>query len=368
VQGATGAQGSTGAQGVQGAQGSQGSTGGVSLLYTFSTTTTTPTSNNGQIRFNNATFGSITHVYITRQDRNTNDLTATLALIVNGTTLETFQESTPATFATFSVTAASQQTNYYDYTVTPLSGAILTNNANSAASFSATGPQGAQGATGAQGVQGVQGVQGATGAQGAQGAQGVQGPQAAGNAGDTKISAMSSGLPGTLSDQLVIARSGSNFNLPSAAFFVQGAQFSATATTPTSIQGCQTTAVLAASATYHFNAIIGVQGVGIQGYQWGFQCTQSGAHQGSAMNVKVSMGPQGTVAAATGFQSYLAVGFGIQGAQGGGAVGNSWMECDGVFTTNTVAGSVFGIQIQGKQATVTPAILANSYLKVERIA
>lgn len=83
---------------------------------------------------------------------------------------------------------------------------------------------------------------------------------------------------------------------------------------------------------------------------------------------KVSGGPQGTVGVGSGHQSYMAVGFGIQGPQMCGAVGNSWIAAEGIFTTNSVAGSVFGVQVAGKQATVTPAILANSFLRLERLS
>jgi hypothetical protein len=125
---------------------------------------------------------------------------------------------------------------------------------------------------------------------------------------------------------------------------------------------------LAANATYKFEILLGVQGVGIQGYQFGLQCTQSGASQGSAILARVAGGPQGTVTAGSGHQSYMATGFGIQGPQMCGAVGSSWMTAEGIFTTNAVAGSVFGVQVKGTQATITPAILANSYLRLERLA
>ncbi len=192
-----------------------------------------------------------------------------------------------------------------------------------------TGPQGATGSTGGSGPQGSTGAQGATGAQGTGSLfSGVQGPPV---------------------------------------YAIQGTQFSCTAQTPTSVQGCQVTG-LAANATYRFQFLLGIQGVGIQGYQFGFQCTQSGASQGAAILVKASGGPQGTVAIGSGHQSYMATGFGIQGPQMCGAVGNTWMAAEGIFTTNSVAGSVFGVQVKGVQATVTPAILANSHLRLERLS
>jgi hypothetical protein len=207
-----------------------------------------------------------------------------------------------------------------------------------AASGGAQGPQGTQGNTGSQGPQGTQGTTGGTGTQGPQGTQGAQGS-----------GSLFSGVQGP------------------PVYAVQGTQFSCTAATATSVQGCQVTG-LAANATYKFEILLGVQGIGIQGYQFGLQCTQSGASQGSAILAKVAGGPQGTVAVGTGHQSYMATGFGIQGPQMCGVVGNSWMTAEGIFTTNAVAGSVFGVQVKGAQATITPAVLANSYLRLERLA
>lgn len=213
-----------------------------------------------------------------------------------------------------------------------------------------TGGSGPQGSTGAQGVQGATGSTGNTGSQGPQGNQGTQGSTGAqGATGAQGTGSLFSGVQGP------------------PVYAIQGTQFSCTAQTPTSVQGCQVTG-LAANATYRFQFLLGIQGVGIQGYQFGFQCTQSGASQGAAILVKASGGPQGTVAIGSGHQSYMATGFGIQGPQMCGAVGNTWMAAEGIFTTNSVAGSVFGVQVQGKQATVTPAILANSHLRLERLS
>ena len=235
------------------------------------------------------------------------------------------------------------------------------------------GPQGTQGTTGStggaggsgpQGPQGTQGVQGAIGSTGGAGPQGNQGTQ--GTAG-TNGSNGSQGPQGT--QGATGAQNAQGFTAPQGppVYAVQGTQFSCTAQTATSVQGCQVTG-LAANATYRFQFLLGVQGVGIQGYQFGFQCTQSGASQGAAILVKASGGPQGTVAIGNGHQSYVATGFGIQGPQMCGAVGNTWMTAEGIFTTNSVAGSVFGVQVKGIQATVTPAILANSHLRLERLS
>ena len=254
------------------------------------------------------------------------------------------------------------------------SGQVLSSKASggvqwTAASGGAQGPQGATGSNGAQGPQGTQGVQG-TGAVN-QGPQGTQGPT--GTTGNTG----NQGSQGTQGTTGTTGNTGSQGPQGTGSLFsgvqgppvyaIQGTQFSCTAQTATSVQGCQVTG-LAASATYKFEFLLGVQGVGIQGYQFGFQCTQSGASQGGVILAKVAGGPQGTVAVGSGHQSYMATGFGIQGPQMCGAVGNTWMEAEGIFTTNSVAGSVFGVQVKGVQATITPAVLANSYLRLERLA
>ena len=219
----------------------------------------------------------------------------------------------------------------------------------------ASGSPGPQGPTGSNGSTGVQGPQGATGTTGNSGNTGSQGPQG------------SSGSNGSQGPQGTQGPSSFSGVQGPPVYAIQGTQFSCTAQTPTSVQGCQVTG-LAANATYKFEILLGVQGVGVQGYQFGLQCTQSGASQGAAILAKVAGGPQGTVAVGSGHQSYVATGFGIQGPQMCGAVGSSWMTAEGVFTTNAVSGSVFGVQVKGTQATLTPAVLANSYLRLERLA
>jgi hypothetical protein len=281
------------------------------------------------------------------------------------------------------------------------SGQVLSSKASggvqwTAASGGAQGPQGPAGSTGGNGSQGPQGTQGSsgstggTGSQGPQGTQGVQGTGAVnqgpqGTQGPTGTTG-NTGSQGPQGTQGATGTTGNTGNTGSQGpqgtqgtgslfsgvqgppvYAIQGTQFSCTAQTPTSVQGCQVTG-LAANATYKFEFLLGVQGVGIQGYQFGFQCTQSGASQGGVILAKVAGGPQGTVATGTGHQSYMATGFGIQGPQMCGAVGNAWMTAEGIFTTNSVAGSVFGVQVKGTQATITPAILANSYLRLERLA
>jgi hypothetical protein len=111
------------------------------------------------------------------------DVTSALGQVAAGTLVRVFEDATASHFATFSVTAVSSQTGYDDFTVTPLSGAILTNAVSVGLGFGVQGAAGATGPTGATGAAGPTGATGATGAQGVQGPTGATG--ATGNTGAT---------------------------------------------------------------------------------------------------------------------------------------------------------------------------------------
>ena len=151
---------------------------------------------------------------------------------------------------------------------------------------------------------------------------------------------------------------------------VQGANVTLVAQTYTSIQGL-TSAALAANATYSFDVFVAIQLVGIQGCQYGFQCTQSGAHQGGSISA-LMRGTQalgGSATAGIGVTDFR-VAWGSQaGVANANQVGNQgvMMIC-GTFTTNAVAGSQFSIQCKGNQATVTPTIYSTSWARYTRIA
>ena len=191
TQGATGTatQGATGTatQGIQGRQGVTGNRGGIP--YVFSTTTTDSDPGNGTIRFNNASFASVTQIYIDNQDSLTinqtgwfdtwDDSTNTQKgyLVIQGLPSVGLLDS-----VIFSVTSITAATGYYKINVTYVSGGVaFSGGVELALSFSRTGDLGAQGTTGTatQGIQGVLGSQGTTGTatQGATGTsiQGLQG-------------------------------------------------------------------------------------------------------------------------------------------------------------------------------------------------
>jgi hypothetical protein len=160
-QGAQGAQGPQGTQGVQGAQGAQGSAGtnGTNgtkggVPYTFSTTITDADPGNGVIRYNNATIGSVSTIFIDNNDSNSNvqttwydtwdDSTNTQKgyLVISGAS------STSTVVNVWSVTAVTVASGYYKITVSHISGSLPTNGEALSLEFSRTGNVGAQGSAG----------------------------------------------------------------------------------------------------------------------------------------------------------------------------------------------------------------------------
>jgi hypothetical protein len=141
------------------------------------------------------------------------------------------------------------------------------------------------------------------------------------------------------------------------------------AQTYTTIQGLSS-ALLAANATYALEAFINVQMVGIQGCQYGFQCVQSGAHQGNTITLGMD-GSQtlgGGNANTTGVTDIRQTWGSQAGAANAHQVGNQgWMLLRGTFSTNAVAGSQFQIQAKGNQATVTMQASAGSWARYTRI-
>lgn len=142
--GPTGPTGSTGPAGATGSTGALGQDGGWTILEAFSTTTSTPPAA-GTVRFNNATFSSITHVYISNTDRNSVDVSAMVIQIVTGTLIRVFEDATASNFASFIVSSCSPSGGYRNCTVTPLSGGVLTNGANIGVGFSVQGSTGVAG-------------------------------------------------------------------------------------------------------------------------------------------------------------------------------------------------------------------------------
>lgn len=185
TQGPQGAQGSAGPQGATGAQGAQGATGsaatvpnvGMNFVYNVTRTMTDPSS--GKFRVNNATFASVTAIAISTTDNDGNSIGAYLALWGAGATIALRVAAAPTEFQIYKVTAAANNTTWYQFTVTPvLAGAGAFSNGDTVdfqPDITGAGPQGAQGAAGSAGATGTQGPQGAQGAQGAAGVASVTG-------------------------------------------------------------------------------------------------------------------------------------------------------------------------------------------------
>lgn len=195
--GTQGATGPTGATGATGATGPQGLFGGDSFEYDFSTTTTDSDPGAGTLRFNNATFASITQIFIDDTEVNAADIQAWLGTLDDSTNtvkggLKVFKKTDSSIFRTFQITAITEAIGYWKITVTPVTSNGSLSNADDiivtfvrsgdVGTIGATGSQGPAGATGTQGDTGA-GTTGATGPQGATGATGAQG--ATGPAGAT---------------------------------------------------------------------------------------------------------------------------------------------------------------------------------------
>ena len=103
-----------------GATGAQGGYGGWSSLWNFSTTTTTGTTA-GQLRMNNATYASVTSIYINTTNADSTDVSNFLASFTNGTyygKIRIFKESDNTKFWEGSVTNVSVSGSEYTLTVT----------------------------------------------------------------------------------------------------------------------------------------------------------------------------------------------------------------------------------------------------------
>lgn len=163
-QGDIGPQGPQGDPGATGATGSQGGFGGNSLNYGFSTTTTDSDPGSGMLRFNHATFASVTQIFIDDQDLSATDVQSWLATLDDSTntvrgSLRLFRKTDSTVYAIFQITGVSvEETGYWKILVTPVvaSGSFV-NSDNLVVSFVRAGDVGATGATGATGPPGADG-------------------------------------------------------------------------------------------------------------------------------------------------------------------------------------------------------------------
>lgn len=180
--GSTGTTGAKGDTGVTGAKGDTGNFGGDSFAFTFSTTTTDTDPGNGKLQFNNATYSSVTTIYVDLLDTLGTDITAwldSLDDVVNSITgvLKLYAISDNTKWVTFKINAWTTATGYRKLTVTYVAsnGALTTTAGDTVMSFSPAGYKGDTGTTGSQGAKGDTGTTGSTGAKGDTGATGSQG-------------------------------------------------------------------------------------------------------------------------------------------------------------------------------------------------
>jgi hypothetical protein len=120
--------------------------------YGWLTATTTSDPGSGNIKANNATFGSITEIYLSETDADSNGIAAALAATLSGTStkkaqIKLYDPVTPSNFMTFDVTALTDNGTWDTLTVTPRSnGGAFTAALALRAEFVAVGDKGDTGA------------------------------------------------------------------------------------------------------------------------------------------------------------------------------------------------------------------------------
>lgn len=103
-----------------GATGAQGEYGGYSSVWNFNTTTTSGTTA-GMLRFNNATYASVTTMYINKTNQDSTDMSNFLATFSNGTyygKIRVFKETDSSKFWEGTITGVSSGATEYTLTVT----------------------------------------------------------------------------------------------------------------------------------------------------------------------------------------------------------------------------------------------------------
>ena len=159
--GPTGTSGPTGWRGETGLTGPTGLAGGYSFYYTFNTLTTVSPSS-GEIRFNNATYSSVSSIYIHYNDRYSVNLSTVLGSLSAGDTLKVFNENNPIKFAIFRFVSITDNVTYKTLTVTYVtSNSNFSTSDNVAISISRIGSLGQTGPSG--GPVGPTGTTGPTG-------------------------------------------------------------------------------------------------------------------------------------------------------------------------------------------------------------
>lgn len=148
--GATGSTGATGATGSAGADGSDGDKGGI--RYNFSTTTTDSDPGQGVFRYNNATIGSVTQIYIDIADQGGVDISSYIDSWDDSTnTVKGYLEIKSntlgdATLNIWQVDSWTTASGYRKLGVTYVSGALPSDSEPCVISFHRAGNKGADGA------------------------------------------------------------------------------------------------------------------------------------------------------------------------------------------------------------------------------
>ena len=145
---------------VRGLDGQDGGTG-FGLFYNFSTSTSTPPLS-GEIRFNNATYASVSEIYVSETDKNSVNIASLLNQVNNNSVLIFADSDDPTRYAYFSLTSQVDSGTYRTYTVSHIadSGTIT---GELLFAFALKGDVGATGAAGAVGPQGADGIDGING-------------------------------------------------------------------------------------------------------------------------------------------------------------------------------------------------------------
>ncbi len=159
--------------------------GGATFDYKFDDGTSEG-AGTGEIRFNHATLGLATELYISDEDDNSVDINNFLITIDDSTSpikghFRVTNEVQDDEFVLFTISAVSNESGYHKVTCAYVAGTGNFADADDVLiTFARTGDQGSQGTTGPTGVVGPQGTTGPTGVigpQGNTGNTGVIGPQ-----------------------------------------------------------------------------------------------------------------------------------------------------------------------------------------------
>jgi hypothetical protein len=114
-----------GPSGPTGPQGPVGTFGGNGFSFTFSTDTTDSDPGNGFIKFNNATYGDVSEIYVDLEEAGGTDITAWLNALADANNdpaavLKIFSQAEPTRWATFTLTSVTSAVGYRKLAVVPV--------------------------------------------------------------------------------------------------------------------------------------------------------------------------------------------------------------------------------------------------------